>query len=363
MFLKYLLVSLSFCHSIKECTYSHFEQSSECPVCNKSLTENDFTELVVAEATSATSDIAKTSLQALFSKHSKSANGNKALQLSDLCYSLVRQIDVVKQSTKFLLKQLLMDGSTQNRRFQSVMRINEKLKYEITNIKQEQSSQRLQFEQITGELKNKLCARENKIQDLNNQLLEKDKMIRQFRQLHGGNHDDEGSCQRSRNDNNHLGLDTQQLGVLEQGSNYRNGMDPPMKGFMMQRQAKQQAQQKSFAQPRRLPNIPGINANHSNNSFGLPRRTESPMLARPYSPNSSGSNSLRPTPRIRELTPNTGYNFTGAPRMNKRRRNDTQISSVNKMSPSTSFSLNQGQHSVARGRQWLQRGSQDGSRR
>mmetsp|Transcript_4906 Transcript_4906/g.10835 ORF Transcript_4906/g.10835 Transcript_4906/m.10835 type:complete len:159 (+) Transcript_4906:340-816(+) len=52
------------CVFCEECTYSHFENSSQCPTCRRTLGENDFTELVVADNNG--SDISKMSMQALF---------------------------------------------------------------------------------------------------------------------------------------------------------------------------------------------------------------------------------------------------------------------------------------------------------
>ena len=93
---------ISYTYEI-ECTYSHFEHSSECPTCRRKLGENDFTELVVADGSG--KDIAK-SKQNLFSKKS----GSESLHYSDVCQSLIQQIECSKQSTKLLLKQLLVES-------------------------------------------------------------------------------------------------------------------------------------------------------------------------------------------------------------------------------------------------------------
>ena len=355
---QFCIVNLEY----EECTYSHFEQSCKCPICAKTLNENDFTELVVADATGGIKDIAKTSLQALFSKHSQSSqNDSKALPLSDLCFSLVRQIDVVKQSTKFLLKQLLMDSSSQARKVQSVLRSNEALKHEITNIKQRQSSQRLQYEQANNDLANRLSARESAITELNRKLAEKEQMLDQFRRLHGDSSMSSINGQSGRipivsagRDNNHqIPPSSGGTGTNRHRMPIGSNSEPPLKGLMMQRQAAHAAQQQNLSQ-RRGPNMNHsgqgmINSSHSTISGG--------PMSRPFSTNSSGSASLSSASRVQDLSHNTGYSFTGAStnaqRLNKRRRSDTPANSQG-MSPSTSFALNQGPHSVTGGRRWMQ---------
>lgn len=360
-----------FKFSWKECTYSHFEQSSRCPICTKTLNENDFTELVVADATSATTDIAKTSLQALFSKQSKSAHGNsKALPLSDLCFSLVRQIDVVKQSTKFLLKQLLMDSNGQGRKVQSVMRSNEYLKQEITNLKQGQSSQRLQFEQVSNDLKNRLNARERTIQDLQKKISEKDRMIEQFRRLHSGSN---ASIDGSRNGQTVGGmLETSpvQRGALHQmqhnsfqscvdsryeaGGKMSSSNEPPLRGII-QRQAQQAAQQQAFLS-RSQPVI-----KRSRSSMSSHGRGAQMIDRRPFTSTSVGSNSLSSTPRVRDLSHSSGFSFSSnESRLNKRRRGGEPSSASRIMSPSTAFTLNQGVHSIGRGGQTWSTGGYPG---
>ena len=402
-----------------ECTYSHFEQSSHCPICRKTLTENDFTELVVADATtSSTNDtnnngITKTTLQTLFTKHSKSSN-IKGLPYSDLCYSLIRQMDVVKQSTKFLLKQLLMHSNTQNRKVAFVSKQNDKLKSDMTLLKQGQSTQRIQYEQIHNDLKNRLNARESTVQELNLKLAEKERMIEQFRRLHRGNNSD-GNRNHTHHSTNearqhHGGGDTTSISgqsyhhqippstgasnrhrnVLDPRTRHnRNGrsnhhhhpnssansiasnaiMEPPLKGFMMQRQAHQMAQQKALIS-RRGPNMPSS----KNHNMGPPPPSTQPFT-RPFSSNNSiSSNSIASnTPRVRDLSHNASFNFSGGSnscggsfsgggqRLNKRRRSDNANASSSAtpashiMSPSTAFTLNQGAHTVNRGPRWMQR--------
>ena len=375
------------------CTYSHFEQTAECPTCSKTLSENDFTELVVAEASSPTSDITKTSLQALFSKHSKTTSSTiKGLQFSDLCYSLIRQIDVTKQSTKFLLKQLLMDNSATGRKYANAVRINCQLKHEITNLRQGHSTQRLQLEQTNNDLKNKLAAKDNTIEELHQKIREKDKMIDQFRQLHN-KMTNQNSYSSTRTNNNHSSNDRSHHPhaiPLSGGRNIANNRfdnsedgqsisKPPLKGFMVKKSAPVEMQKRSYGSMG-APNIPlslpasqgvrrplsyGMNDNDSvcqSQRSGVPS-SQHPlhlMSRRPYSSNSSGSVTST-TPRIRDLSSSSGYSFTGGSnnqRLNKRRRGDSAPGSNHgPMSPSTAFTLNQGPYGSGPSNRWMQRGS------
>lgn len=352
---------------------------------------------MIADATThSTADIAKTSLQALFSKQSKSHSGNvKGLPYADLCFSLVRQIDVVKQSTKFLLKQLLMNSNAQSRKVSIVLKHNEKLKSDMTLLKQGQSTQRIQYEQVNNDLKNRLNARESKIQELNAKLTEKEKMLEQFRRLHGNSETNSGNQQgyhheippsvniSSRHHNSVRGGRSDGVGggIIDRNQHHNNqfssgislastAVEPPLKGLMMQRQANQMAQQQAFV-PRRGPNIPSSSSGFNRGS----QQQVAPGYLRPFSSNNSiSSNSITSTtPRIRDLAHNTGFNFTGGSgnstsgggggsgaegqqRLNKRRRSDdaaTPASVV--MSPNTAFALNQGAHTVNRGPRWMQR--------
>jgi len=168
----FMLNNISF---TLDCTYSHFEHSSQCPTCRKTLGDKDFTELVVADASNGATDIAKSSMQAMFSKK----NSGGYLSHSELCRSLIRQIDASKQNTKFLLKQLLVETHKQARCNAGALRVQEQLRMENTQLKQTVSSQRLQYEQTINDLQNKLKARESTIAELN-------QMLGKFQKHYGG---------------------------------------------------------------------------------------------------------------------------------------------------------------------------------
>lgn len=352
-----------------DCTYSHFERRSDCPACGTVLNENDFTELVVADATSSTNEATKNTLQALFVKKTSSVS----LPFSDLCFSLIRQIDAVKISTKFLLKQFLMNASTNGRQSGQAARLCQALKQEVTQLKQLSSTQRLEYQQVTADMQNKLQAREAVIVELQRKI--------QFMERggHVGNvvPRSSGSAPPSR-------MGTARPYSVDESRMARNPPrhEPPLKGFMMQKEAKERAQQEAL-QAQRAPSVLGRSSQNQGMKRSLSYATESmppsrghqtnvtpiQMGARPYSSNSTGS--LAGTPRIRDLSSSSGYRFTsgsngqcqqGSQHINKRRRGTPSssgggVSSVHRgMSPSIAFTLNNGQDSRRGPNQYFNQG-------
>lgn len=289
----------------------------------------------------------------------------------------MRQYDANKQCTRFLLKQLLMNINIEGRKFLAALQVNETLKNEITNLKQAHATQRLQYEQLHNDMKNKLTARESTIQELNNALEEKEKCLEQFRRLHG-------------NMVVPTPIDTSATTRIDHGSTSEfsrhqippsasSVVEPPLKGLLMQRQAQHVAQQQAFTSTNRrvmpLQTNQGLqNSSHQGQMFGNASSSAGMITnafdhnsmgqqmmgySRPFTSMSNGSKGSLPgqgpAPRIREITSNTGYKFTSIARansfnsqnnqrINKRRKSESP-SSANGMSPNTAFLLNQGPQS------------------
>mmetsp|Transcript_21617 Transcript_21617/g.49176 ORF Transcript_21617/g.49176 Transcript_21617/m.49176 type:complete len:431 (-) Transcript_21617:212-1504(-) len=337
------------CVYCEECTYTHFQQSSSCPTCRRNLGENDFTEVVIAESTT-NNEISKTSLQALFSKQPGSSHST--LPFSELCVSLVKQADVLKQSTKFILKQLIMDASVSNHNHAAVLRGNQGVRAEMTKLKQMHSTQRMELERANADLSKKLQARENTIKELHQKLKSQEKMLDQFRQHHGNM---TASSSTSERQYHHRPLSSQTTSRQQTGGN----QEPPLRGLLMQKEKRQQQiryeQQHSsalghlMASRSEVSGQYGIRGAGNGSSSGHHRHGAPALLSehhlvpssssgsRPYS---SSSTSLPNTPRIRELSSNSGYNFTSnavsSVHINKRRRGGTPTSQFG-VSPANSF--------------------------
>jgi hypothetical protein len=312
----------------------------------------------------------KTSLQALFTKKSSSPS----LPFSDLCHSLIRQIDAVKVSTKFVLKQFLIDAAAQGRLSGNAARGYEAMRQENTQLKQAVSTQRLEFQQANADLQNRLQSREATVAELQHKIQYQEKMLRQFRNGIPVVPGSSNSAPPSR-----LGMDRSS----DQGRTMNSGFPQqnPLKGFMMQKEARERAQQEAL-HAQRVPSVLGRSmANQQvkrSNSFGMERTphghghhsnvTPIQTGARPFSSNSAGS--VSSTPRIRDLSSSAGYKFSSSSgtwqgsqqHVNKRRRAETPNSSGgppsihHDMSPNTAFALNNGHHSGRGPSQYFNRG-------
>lgn len=317
---------------VLDCTYTHFENNSQCPSCRATLGESDFTELVVADNNG--TDLAKTTMQTLFTK--KSSSGN--LQYSDICQTLINQIDMTKSNTKFLLKQLLVESHRAGRMSMNVMRSQASLKAENTQLKQSSYSQRLKYEQTINDLQNKLQARESTISEQNG-------IIGRFQKHHGVGGGSGGSSMA------HMVPNSSNVSLASGRGG--NGSGGPLHGLM-----KRQAENKIAHQN----TMNGINTQRGPfmNNMNMNRSKTSPANTfRPFSSNSSGGGSIASSARgIRDLSAGQGYHFSGSSQqhmgssqqhMNKRRRGGTPTGSLdgtphNAMSPNTAFALNQGPH-------------------
>ena len=284
-------------------------------------------------------DVCKATMQSLFSKQS----GSGALHYANVCQSLIQQSDSLKKNTKFLLKQLLVESHRASRMSMQASRGHEQLKAENTQLKQMMASQRLQYEQTLTDMQNAIKAKDSKISEQNH-------MLNNFRKLQGGGGGNgRGGGSTSRGQPPHM-VPHSSLASLASS----RGSEPPLRGLMAQREATQKAQQNVMNG--------GTKRSFMSNMNNM-NRTKSPGANfRPFSSGTSaGSNSVGgsiASNRIRDLTANSGYHFTGIPGqsqggMNKRRRGGgnsvgsggTGPSPHHAMSPNTAFALNQGSHS------------------
>ncbi len=313
------------------------------------------------------SDNALTSYQALFAKLS-SASTSKALPLSDLCYSAIKQIESGKHSVRFVLKQLLLETTNANNRYAALQRSYENLKGNMTKLQQQHSADRLQLQQMNADLQQRLQAREQANADLSEKIREQQRIIEQFQQYHNGrttpSEGNVGSAQPSSAPS--TSHQSQQL------------REPPLQRFIMQKEVQKQQQQQSYAASRQ-PNVLGASRiNSSAASFQPSKTTKNHILNQIHI--HGGTATTRPfTNPIRDLACNTGYSFSqsrvssgsianqnfssigsgesGANQhgvLNKRRKGDSThfligASPIVNMSPTTAFTLNQGPYNAPAG--------------
>jgi hypothetical protein len=297
-------------------------------------------ELVVADPSTATSS-KNVNFQSLFTKQNASSG---SLAFQDICMRLLKQNDDLRSGTKFVLKQFMLESSQVGQRSFQMLRTLEALKQENTTLKQAHNSQRIRMEQAVEDLQQKLSSAQKKLE-------EKDRQLMQFRQLHNTMTpaSPRGNGRPSSGEPRHVSGDGQQQ---------QRSMEPPLQGFMMQKEANERAKQLALEQPQRTPLL-GATSNHHHNphhsgrplsggahpSYMMAPATHHQIPQRPYSTDSGGSggnSGIR-----RDLTSSSGYVFSGSSssqqQVSKRHRGQPpppggiHPSNARSMSPSQAF--------------------------
>lgn len=326
---------------ILDCVFSHFAESDQCPSCGaKPLGEQDFTELVVSDSTLAP-NLLKTCFQTILCTRPNS----NAITFPEACSSILRQMEAMKTTTKFLLKQMIKDSASKGQMHQGYAA----LKQQCIDQKQQIASMQDCHQRALNEVNNKLHNKEKANAELQQQL-----------------HAYRRSAAPSQAD-------------IQVPSSRAGG--PPLQGILaqkQQREANARAQQEAMLAGRMSMNShlrmsappPGSSVGHGSGGLG-PYAASSPMIqqapiqrsnsypegggairasrpahqqmhqnvtpiqnmatARPYTSNSNGSGN-----RIRGLTATSGYHFTStalsgsgsAGHINKRRHGTPTGSSL-----------------------------------
>lgn len=357
-------VSPYYIHS-PDCTYSHFNACSVCPICKKTLGPNDFCELVIADPppNAVGEDTTKNAFQKLFTKHSPHSS---YLNHQEMSARLLKILDDERRIVKFLLKQCVVSNSWAVLRTGSVGRAYEELKKEHTKLRQATNSERIQTEQTIAGLQHRLQAVTGSYQEAQKKMEEKDKQLDQFRSFcredaarllpPGSAH----SNASSREYQQQQALSRHQRRPLTNGSagsNHSMGSGggggapppppPPMHAFAENKKRQEQAKQANLDQMmrgRRTNIVMGghqpspqsqqsqQSQQHSYGGSGMHNVHPTPIVPPPNSGGGGGGshhpsrrgggggsqyNSLPPpgsSPRIRDLAPGSGYNFTSRKR-------------------------------------------------
>jgi hypothetical protein len=231
-----------------DCTYSHFNSSSNCPVCNKVLSERDFMELVVADppSTGAPANSKTSVFQNLFTKQ----NGKtRVMSFQDLCARTLRLQDDTRAGSKFLMKQFLIETSKQSQRFSQILRALEGLKQEFTTLKQTHNTSKIRYESVIEKLQTQLSSAQKKLED-------KDRQLYQFRKIH------DTMTPESPSKHPHPPLGGEQSRRVSNGSSSHvvpgsRQHAPPMPGFMIQKEEQERARHRAIEQGSARPPILG----------------------------------------------------------------------------------------------------------
>jgi TolA-binding protein len=322
----------SYMFQITDCTYAHFNSSSTCPSCQRTLQAEDFQELVIADPSSATDEGLKNRFQTMFTKFSSSSN---ALSFPDMCKRVLKSLDDDRRVVRCLMKQIVLDLKSAGLQNISLHRAHARLKHEHTQLQQNLSSQRIQTEQTIADLQHRVQALTGTVQQQQQKIDEKDKQLAVFRQhWHGDGmtrvpssaHSTGSSCRRNGAPGSHGHSPSMPP------PSTAPAMAPPIQGFVMAKHAREQAKKQQLGEMTRSirRGLLGGTGSHGDgddaNSIVTPiqvpppshqrhyqqqQRPHPPQRQQPqYRPVSSQGQIPPSTPRIRDLSAKTGYVFT-----------------------------------------------------
>ncbi|GMI26430.1 hypothetical protein TrCOL_g1029 [Triparma columacea] len=146
------------CVFCEDCTWRHFEKSSDCPKCGRVLGEDDFTELVVGTMGVA---LKKACIQSMLNVEGHGVGETVPPSFAEGCKSLMRALDVFKSSTHFLLRQMVMSSNEAMHTASAESRRCQALKIDLDNTKRRHAGQMQQMMESQEALEAKLTGRDH----------------------------------------------------------------------------------------------------------------------------------------------------------------------------------------------------------
>ncbi|CAJ1961431.1 unnamed protein product [Cylindrotheca closterium] len=206
---------------------------------------------------------------------------SQSLALQDVCANLMKRNDDLRASTKFLMKQFLMESTKQNAKSGQAMKLLDKLRKENLALKQSQNSQKMMYEQTIEKQRQQLHSLQKK-------LAEREEQVMQFRSYHESN-------MRSQSPQGPRRVS----GAGLPQSSSRGPPQPPIQGFMIQREAQERAKQQKLETPQRRRPIMGSQSGGYNQHHHQSQQGRFP-----------GDSSISPG-GIRNITAATSFSFSG----------------------------------------------------
>ena len=295
-----------------DCTHAHFGDTAKCQ-CGRMLQDSDFLELNVADPS--LENPQRNLFQFLFTKSSAAL---QSLSYLDMTSQLFHQFEYLKAGTKFLVHQMVRDATQYMIRYQHVACQLQKAKQEITNLKRSFINAQNAYKQATADLQNKVTTLQKKLE-------EKDRQLMQFRSIHTSESPQRRGVANGFTESPHRSGAAKGYNVERGPRRVSGDLEPPMKGYLIQKQARERATQEALAQAHRGRGpLLGGNAHHRQmqppaSSSG---HSHAALQHRGYSSDGSADASRH---RARQ----------GGDHINKRRR--THGVSYDSMSPSEAF--------------------------
>ena len=150
------------------CTYSHFNKNTSCPSCNKTMGEDDFSELTILDPPSSIK-WKESMYKRSFVKMDPNA---KSLNTHDLWARIQRQHAMARSGTKFFLHQIMKENSTQIRRVGQIQHALKLLKEDNGALKRE-----------INKHKEKIEAYQQELIKANKKIEDRDQQLAQFRKM------------------------------------------------------------------------------------------------------------------------------------------------------------------------------------
>lgn len=377
-------LTLAFLNLIA-CTYSHFASSSNCPICNILIVNDDEIEEVniLDRAPNSIETVPRrATLQALFTRPPERAN-TVGITQGDLLTNSMRTIESCKQQIKLAYRQLVTNNNILVRQNAGMAKELQRLRNENASLGE--ATQRLRHEnsslkevEMREKQENKILRSENSALIARNQELER-------LQSHSSSKSNE-NISRSQYSSREHGTAMNGLALIPNPP-LQHPKPPLVEGLLRKREAQQQADRQQYNPPPREPilgnrvsssstvasSITGIGGRQDNNRGGHRGNTYAAQGTRIPTAHggsrvggsirsetqryTSGQYPVSRGPPLRDLSPNGPLPFSGGlstsssaggssgrHRVNKRRRaapSQTPAESQG-MSPGTSRFLNQG---------------------
>lgn len=246
----------------------------------------------------------------------KSRADSTHLTHQDMCMHVLKSFDQSRRSCKFLLKQMVMHQARHAQNSGSLNRSFEKLQAEHTQLQQTTTSERIEAQQREQELKNRIAAMANEMQEKDQKCKDQQRQIDKFREHFRQHPSSSHSLGSSSSAPNNIGRQVEpplmHRRQPQPSSSENHAPPPPMHAFVKNKALAAAAAASSRHNSNERPILGQAYGNNNN----YPVDTVPPFSATPiHMPTSivqpsSGGSSNGP-PRVRDIRSTTSYAFGG----------------------------------------------------
>jgi len=223
------------CLFCSDCTHAHFSKSSQCPSCSRTLGQNDFMQLGIADPSTQESR-AKTAFQHILTKRSSDSTH---VSQRDLCRHASHSIDICRKSVSFVLKQMMKHNRNMRVGFGRLVRKLKELRAENAQLQQARNSQLIKRQQSLKDRQSQLDEMEQKVNKCKVQLTEKADNITRFKDM---------SRSQTPGSSNSNGSNSTGRGSRE-GNRTRSEGAPPLQGYLQKKEESRKHSRHNSSRP------------------------------------------------------------------------------------------------------------------